>query len=140
MNSSFLTLKMPPIPGVVGLSFDNQLLFGLAAVLLLCRVLTTLSSLWAGAEGGLLTPGLANGALMAVLLGCVWNMFWPGTAVGAFAIVGATAFLASLMQMSLTAVMLTLEFTRVDHHFLVPILLAVAGSMLVFRAMGRKAP
>jgi len=139
-----VAIYLPQIPGngkgVVGLSFDNQLLFGLAAVLLLFRVLTTLSSLWAGAEGGLLTPALANGALMAVLLGCVWNMFWPGTTVGAFAIVGATAFLASSMQMPLTAVVLVLELTRVDHDFLVPILLAVAGSVLAFRAMGRKAP
>jgi len=99
-------------------------------------VLVTISSLRCGAEGGLLTPGLANGALLAIVLGGVWDMVWPGTSSGAFAIVGATAFLASSMQMPLTAMMLMLEFTRVDHNFWVPMLLAVGGAIAAFRWFG----
>lgn len=33
------------------------------------------------------------------------------------------------MSMPLTAIVLVAEFTRIDHDFLVPIILAVAGSM-----------
>ncbi|SDH71370.1 chloride channel protein [Paraburkholderia phenazinium] len=121
--------------GPAGLSFNSELTIGLAAVLLVLKVAITAGSLRAGAEGGLLTPGLANGALLAIVLGGIWNMIWPGTSSGAFAIVGAAAFLAASMQMPLTAVVLILEFTRVSHDFLIPILLAVAGSVSTFKLL-----
>ncbi|WP_439855422.1 chloride channel protein [Pseudomonas yamanorum] len=115
--------------GPAQLGFDNELTIALAAVLLVVKVLITASSLRAGAEGGLLTPALANGALLAIILGGAWNLLWPGVPLGAFAIIGAAAFLASSMSMPLTAIVLVAEFTRIDHDFLVPIILAVAGSM-----------
>jgi H+/Cl- antiporter ClcA len=121
--------------GPAGLSFNSELTIGLAAVLLILKVAITAGSLRAGAEGGLLTPGLANGALLAIVLGGVWNLVWPGTSTGAFAIVGAAAFLAASMQMPLTAIVLILEFTRVSHDFLIPVLLAVAGSVSTFKLL-----
>lgn len=121
--------------GPASLSFNSELTIGLAALLLVLKVAITAGSLRAGAEGGLLTPGLANGALLAIVLGGVWNLIWPGTSTGAFAIVGAAAFLAASMQMPLTAVVLILEFTRVSHDFLIPVLLAVAGSVSTFKLL-----
>ncbi|MGF6722974.1 H+/Cl- antiporter ClcA [Paraburkholderia sp. GAS41] len=123
--------------GPAGLSFNSELTIGLAGVLLVLKVAITAGSLRAGAEGGLLTPGLANGALLAIVLGGVWNLLWPGTSSGAFAIVGAAAFLAASMQMPLTAVVLILEFTRVSHDFLIPILFAVAGSVSTFKLLAK---
>ncbi len=82
----------------------------------------TSSSLRAGAEGGLLTPGLAIGALMAIILGGAWSLA-----------VGAAAFLGASMNMPLTAIVLVVEFTRIEHDFLVPIILAVVGSVCVSR-------
>jgi len=102
---------------------------------LLLKVVITASSLRAGAEGGLLTPGLSNGALLAIVLGGAWLHLWPGTPSGAFAIIGASAFLAASMRMPLTAVILMMEFTRIDHDFLVPILFSVAGSVAASRLL-----
>jgi chloride channel protein, CIC family len=124
--------------GPAGLSFDSGLGIGLAATLLALRVAITLGSLRAGAEGGLLTPGIANGALLAIVLGGAWSLAWPGTALGAYAVVGAGAFLAASMRMPLTAVVLMLEFTRVDHDFLFPILLAVAGAIVTADRLARR--
>jgi H+/Cl- antiporter ClcA len=121
--------------GPAGLSFDSDLPIGLAATLLVLKVVIEVSSLRAGAEGGLLTPALTNGALLAVVLGGVWNMLWPGTSPGGFAIVGAGAFLAASMQMPVTALVLMIEFTRVDHDFLFPILLCIAGSVSTFKLL-----
>lgn len=135
-----IAVWFPQIPGngkgAAALAFDQELTIALATALLALKVFATIGSLRAGAEGGLLTPGLANGALLAVVLGGIWNLFWPGTTLGAFAIVGATAFLASSMQMPITAVLLTLEFTRIDHDFLIPMLLAVEGSYATYRLLG----
>ncbi|RKU05343.1 chloride channel protein [Burkholderia sp. Nafp2/4-1b] len=119
--------------GPASLGFDGTLTIGLAATLLVLKVTIEASSLRAGAEGGLLTPGLANGALLGVVLGGLWSLVWPGASIGGCALVGATAFLAASMQMPITAVVLLLEFTRANHDSLVPMLLAVAGSLVAYR-------
>ncbi len=138
-----LSIALPALlgngKGPASLGFDSALTIGMAAVLLVAKVAIEWGSLRAGAEGGLLTPGLANGALLAIVLGGLWHFVWPGTAPGAFAIVGAAAFLAASMQMPLTAIVLVVEFTRVGHDFLVPVLIAVAGSIAAFRLVSTRA-
>jgi H+/Cl- antiporter ClcA len=126
-------IPFPPIlgngKGLALLGFDGSLNVGVAATLLLLKTLATIGALRAGAEGGLLTPGLAIGASLAALAGAIWTSAWPGTPLGAFAVVGGAAFLAVSMKMPLTAIVLMMEFTRVNHDFLIPMALAVAGSV-----------
>jgi H+/Cl- antiporter ClcA len=140
LNFIVLGICATQLPGLLGngkgpaqLGFDGNLTIQLAFSLLALKVLFTTSSLRAGAEGGLLTPGLSIGALLAIVLGGVWSTFWPGTSTGAFAIVGAAAFLASSMSMPLTAIVLVIEFTRIGHDMLIPVVLAVAGSACASR-------
>ncbi len=132
-----LAMRFPQLlgngKGPASLGFDGSLTIGVAATLLVLKVLIEAGSLRAGAEGGLLTPGLANGALLGVVLGGLWGLVWPGASIGGCALIGATAFLAASMQMPITAVVLLLEFTRVNHDSLVPMLLAVAGSLVAYR-------
>ncbi|ABB11792.1 chloride channel protein [Burkholderia lata] len=138
-----LAMRFPQLlgngKGPASLGFDGTLTIGLAAALLVLKVLIEAGSLRAGAEGGLLTPGLANGALLGVVLGGLWSLVWPGASIGGCALVGATAFLAASMQMPITAVVLLAEFTRVDHDSLVPMLLAVVGSLVAYRFAQRLA-
>lgn len=115
------------------IEFSNAVGFELSATLLLLRVLITWSSLRAGAHGGLLTPSLANGALLAVVLGEVWLLFSTGTDLSAFAIVGAAAFLAAAQKMPLTAIILIFEFTQVQFSFLLPVTCAVVGAVTICR-------
>ncbi|CAM2176399.1 Chloride channel protein [Burkholderia latens] len=132
-----LAMRFPQLlgngKGPASLGFDGSLTIGLAATLLVLKVAIEAGSLRAGAEGGLLTPGLANGALLGVVLGGLWSVVWPGASIGGCALIGATAFLAASMQMPITAVVLLLEFTRANHDSLVPMLLAVAGSLVAYR-------
>jgi H+/Cl- antiporter ClcA len=113
--------------------FDSDVGLGLAATLCLFRLLVTLSALRAGGAGGLLTPSLTIGGLLGIVLGSFWNHEWAAGSLGPFAIVGSAAFLASSMKMPLTAIVLTVELTRLGHDFLIPISLAVAGSIAVFQ-------
>lgn len=131
--------------GPLQLSLANDLSLGFAGSLLLLRVLVTLAALRAGAKGGLLTPGMTIGALLATVLGCLWTIAWPGVPPGAFALIGASAFLAASMNMPLTAIVLILEFTRVGQDFLFPLVFAVSGSIaadrlcaMTFRATSRE--
>ena len=138
LNFILLGLLAVYFPALLGngkspaqLEFDDATSLGVTAALLLLRTLVVWSSFRAGAQGGMLTPSLANGALLAVLLGAVWSLIWPGPPLGAFAIIGAAAFLASAQKMPLTAIVLIFEFTRINFNFLVPILLAVTGATAV---------
>ena len=133
-----LGLLAVPFPALLGngkglaqLSFDSDLRLLPAAVFLLLRIVVTLGCLHAGAEGGLMTPGITIGALLAIVSGGLWHLAWPDVPLGAFALVGGAAFLAASMKMPLTAIVLMIEFTRVGHDFLIPISFAVAGSISV---------
>ena len=118
--------------GLAQAGFDNEVGLTLAATLLLLRVVILAASLRAGAEGGLLTPGLSIGALLGIILGSFWNHIWSTESLAGLAIVGGAAFLASSMQMPLTAIVLTVELTGIGQEFLVPLSLAVAGSVSIF--------
>lgn len=130
-----LAIRFPQLlgngKGLAQLCFDPGLTITISLILLALKILVTVAALRAGAEGGLLTPGFTIGALFGTVGGILWSFVLPGTPVGAFAIVGAVPFLATSMKMPLTAIALGAEFTRISYDFLVPILLAVAGSFAV---------
>jgi H+/Cl- antiporter ClcA len=116
-------------PGLLGngkgptqLGYGDELSVGLALGLLLLKLLAITGSLRAGAEGGLLTPALTIGALMAIVIGEMWNLVLPGADVPSsdLAIVGSAAFLAASMNMPMTATALIFEFTHIDQDFLFP--------------------
>jgi H+/Cl- antiporter ClcA len=128
-----------PFPQLLGngknlaqLGFESDLGLVLAATLLVLRLTVTIGALRAGAEGGLLTPGLTIGALLGTIMGVLWNLAGPVVPLGAFAVVGGAAFLASSMKMPVTAIALIIEFTRVGHDFLIPISFGVVGSISVY--------
>ena len=118
--------------GLAQAGFDNEVGLALAATLVLLRVVVLVGSLRAGAEGGLLTPGLSIGALLGIILGTFWNHISPTGSLADFAIVGGAAFLASSMKMPLTAIVLTVELTGIGQGFLIPLSLAVGGSVSIF--------
>lgn len=128
-----LAIYFPSLLGngksLVQIELSNSTGIALSVLLLLLRSLIVWSSLRAGAQGGLLTPSMANGALMGIILGGLWNVILPAVSVETFAIIGAVAFLASAQKMPLTAIILLFELTRVDVSFLIPMMLAVAGSI-----------
>jgi H+/Cl- antiporter ClcA len=114
--------------GPAQLGFGNQLTPALATALFVLKLLAVMAALRAGAAGGVLTPSLALGALLATVFCALWSQLWPDASPSAFAIVGAVAFLASSQKMPLTAVALVFEFTRVNHDFFFPVLIAASGS------------
>ncbi|OJY32800.1 MAG: chloride channel protein [Legionella sp. 40-6] len=131
----FAAIYFPALLGngksIVQIEFNESVLIHTSAILLFLRTLFVWGSLRAGAWGGLLTPSLANGALLGVLLGGLWNVIWPHTDLEAFALVAATAFLAAAQKMPLVAVIMLFEMTRANFIFLIPIMFAVVGAMSV---------
>lgn len=93
------------------------------------KLIAVWGSLKSGAHGGLLTPGLAMGAMVGTLVGMLWNSVLPAMPPEAYVLVAAPAFLGASMRMPLTALALGLELTRVEHSWLSPMVLATAGSL-----------
>jgi H+/Cl- antiporter ClcA len=115
--------------GALQLGLDGDVGLDLAITLLGLKIIATTASLRAGAAGGLMTPSLSIGALLAIVLGAGWNLFGPPVPTSSFAMVGAAAFLSASMRMPLTAMVLVFELTGADQDFLVPVLLAVSGAL-----------
>ncbi len=122
--------------GVVQLEALGSLSFGLLCVLLVLKPLATAACLSTGSPGGLFTPTLTVGVLLAGVLGTIWTHLWPGARLGSYAIVGGGAFLAAAMQGPLSGLVLVLELTRNFDALMVPTIIAVTEATVIARRLG----
>jgi chloride channel protein, CIC family len=122
--------------GVVQLAAVGSISFGLLWVLFALKPLATAACLWTGAPGGLFTPTLTIGALLAGILGYGWLHLFPGARIGSYAIIGGGAFLAASMQGPLSGVVLVLELTRNFDSLMAPTLIAVVEATVIARRLG----
>lgn len=104
-------------------------------ILALGRFAATTASLGSGVPGGLFTPTLACGTLLAGFFGSFGAALAPQVDVLSCAVVGGGAFLAAATEGPVSAVVLMLELTRSIGALVVPLLLAVTGALLVSRAL-----
>jgi H+/Cl- antiporter ClcA len=105
------------------------LLFALFAL----KPLVTALCLGSGAAGGLFTPTLSTGAVLGGFLGLAWSLAWPGSSIGAYAMVGAAAMIGASMQAPLTALALVLELTHSGFQIMVPMMAATVTATAVAR-------
>jgi H+/Cl- antiporter ClcA len=119
----------------VQLAYADNLTVSLLLILPALKLFATCGCLGSGGSGGLFTPTMTIGALLGGLLGHAWDCIWPGASMGSCAVIGSCAFLAAATQGPISALVLVLELTRHVDATMVPMLLAVAGSMLVARQM-----
>jgi chloride channel protein, CIC family len=105
--------------------------FGLLLTLFALKPLVTALCLGSGASGGLFTPTLATGAVLGGALGLAWNLAWPGSRSGAFAMVCAAAMIGAAMQAPLSGLALVLELTHSGFALMVPMMAATGIATLV---------
>jgi H+/Cl- antiporter ClcA len=108
---------------------------GLLLALMLLKPLVTALCLKSGAAGGLFTPTLAAGAVLGAFFGLAWSQLWPGSPVGAFAMVGAAAMIGASMQAPLAGLALVLELTHGGFPLMVPMMAATAIATAVSRSL-----
>jgi CIC family chloride channel protein len=105
----------------------------LLAALALLKPLVTALCLSSGASGGLFTPVLSTGAALGGCLGLAWSHAWPGSPVGAFAMIGAAAMIGASMEAPLTGLALVLELTHSGFALMVPMMAATVTATIVVR-------
>ena len=137
--TGWLAMMFPGLPGNGKGPLQSVLIEGMtlqgAAIMLVLKLAVTAACLRAGAQGGLLTPGLTVGGLLSMVLAFGLRLCGLDLDAGACACVGAAAFLGVSMQMPLTAMMLMLGFTGMSQDFLLPIIMASGGAWLAARAI-----
>ncbi len=106
---------------------------GLLFALFALKPFVTALTLGSGGSGGLFTPFLSTGAVLGGFLGIVWSHLWPGTAVGAFALIGASAMIGAAMQAPLVGLVLVLELTHVGFAITVPMMVATVIATVIVR-------
>ena len=97
------------------------------------KPLVTAMCLGSGASGGLFTPFMSTGAVLGGFAGHLWLLAWPGSPVGAFALIGAAAMLGSSIQAPLAGLVLVIELTHSGLSLIVPIMVATFLATLVAR-------
>ncbi len=121
---------------IVQMAADGRLSLGLLAILLVLKPLATSSCLGSGSPGGLFTPTLTVGVLLAGVAGIAWSHLWPGAHEGSYSLIGGGAFLAAAMQGPLSSVVLVLELTRRTDGLMVPTLVGVVEATVIARLLG----
>ena len=122
--------------GIIQVAIVGGLSLGLSAVLLVLKPLATAACLGAGSPGGLFTPTLTIGVLLATVLSAIWSHIWPHTIPASYELIGGGAFLAASMQAPLCSVVLVLELTRHFDLLMAPTLVAVTLATVIARRLG----
>ena len=105
----------------------------LFAALAVLKPLVTALCLGSGMAGGLFTPTLSTGAVLGAALGQAWSLLWPGAPAGAYAMLGAAAFIGAATQAPLAGLVLVLELTHSGVDLLVPMILATVVATAIAR-------
>lgn len=107
--------------------------FALLIALVLLKPAATALCLGGGATGGLFTPTMSTGAVLGLLFGRIWTELWPGSPLGAYALIAATAMIGAAMQTPLAALALVIELTHTADTLIVPMIAATALATVVAR-------
>ena len=129
-----------PFPQILGngqpiaeLAFKGDLGAWTMLCVLILKPLATVMSIRSGAPGGLFTPSLTVGAMLGGVLGYGWSLFWPGTPVGLYSVLGAAGLLAATTQGPISTIVLMFELTGHNRSFVAPLLFVVTTATLVAR-------
>ncbi|HEX4407564.1 MAG TPA: chloride channel protein [Xanthobacteraceae bacterium] len=118
---------------------NNQLAgAGLLALLFICKLAATTTSLGSGSSGGVFSPSLYMGATLgAAFAALLAQVFHLPVDVPAFAMVGMGAMVGGGTGAALTAVTMIFEMTR-DYNIVLPMILAVGASLATRRVLSRE--
>ncbi len=117
---------------VIESALANNLLFFVAAALLLLKLIATNLTLGSGGSGGVFAPSLFLGAMLGAAFELGVNRLFPGVSAppGAYALVGMAAVFSASAHAPLTAVIILFELTG-DYRIILPLMLTVVIATLL---------
>ncbi len=134
------------VPEVLGVGYDQvekvlngDLVFRVAVMLTILKIIATSASYASGNAGGIFGPTLFIGAMLGAAVGQVANIAFPGITAepGAYALVGMGAAFAGTIRTPLTSVIMIFEVTR-DYEIIVPLMIANMLAYFVSQKLQRE--
>ncbi|WP_304046000.1 chloride channel protein [Jatrophihabitans endophyticus] len=119
--------------GMAHTAFVGAGTLALFAALSVLKPFVTALCLESGATGGLFTPTMSAGAVLGAFLGIAWSHLWPGSPIGAYAMIGAAAMIGAGMQAPLAGLALVLELTHSGFALMVPMIVATVLATAIAR-------
>ncbi len=129
-------------PYIYGVGYDtmDQALYGhlvwqLAGLLVLIKVLATSISLGSGGSGGIFAPSLFMGAMLGVFFGHLVNLLFPAwtSAPGAYALVAMGGVVGAATHGPITAILIIFEMTN-DYKIILPLMITtIIATLLAMR-------
>jgi len=136
-----LAPKIEGFPRIFGVGYDTitqalsgELALQMAVVLLLVKILATITTLGSGGSGGVFAPSLFIGAMLGAAFGQIAHGLFPEITapVGAYAMVGMAAVFSGAAHAPVTAILILFEMTG-DYQIILPLMLTTVISTLVSR-------
>ncbi len=138
-----IAARLPEVCGngseAIALMLDGRVAVGMLAILLVAKLLATVTSVSSGSPGGVFTPSLFLGAALGGLVGAAGQAVAPawltlGPLPGGYALVGMACLAAATTHAPLMASALVFEFTG-DASLLPPLLVGTAIATMVGRSL-----
>lgn len=117
---------------VIRMALLGKISFLLIVFLFLAKFVGTAISIGSGIPGGIYAPSLYIGAMLGGTIGYLFGFVFPGhhVSIGMYAMLGMSAFLASLTHAPFTGIFLVFELTN-DYRMMLPFMITTIIAMLI---------
>ena len=123
---------------IIESALSSHLALGVAAALLVLKLIATILTLGSGGSGGVFAPSLFMGAMLGAAFQLALIRIFPAllAPAGAYALVGMAAVFAAGAHAPITAVLILFELTG-DYRIILPLMLTVVvATTLAQRMLG----
>jgi CIC family chloride channel protein len=134
------------VPEVLGVGYDyvegvlnGEIVVGMAALLIVLKIVATAVCYASGNAGGIFGPSLFIGAMIGACVGGVAQGLFPAYAAapGAYALIGMGAAFAGIIRTPFTSVIMIFELTR-DYTIIVPVMIANLIAFFISQRLQRE--
>ena len=117
---------------VIESALAGNLMIGVAAALLLLKLIATIITLGSGGSGGVFAPSLFMGAMVGTVFELGIRSVFPAIIAppGAYALIGMAATFTAAAHAPITAVLILFELTG-DYRIILPLMLTVVITTIV---------
>lgn len=138
-----IALYFPHIMGVgydsIDAALQGEMIWQLALVLILVKIVATSITLGSGGSGGVFAPSLFMGAMLGVSFGSFVHDLFPNISAspGAYALVAMGGLVAGTTRAPITAMIIVFELTN-DYHIILPLMITCIISTILSTRLSRE--
>ncbi|MCM0583376.1 chloride channel protein [Weissella diestrammenae] len=141
--TGIVAMRFPQIMGngralaQLSMNYNQQMFIGMLVFGAMVKAIVTVLTIRSGAAGGTLTPSIAIGSALGVLIGVGFNLMGIALPLSQTALLGAGILLAASQQAPLMALFMIFEVSHLNYSAFLPLGLGVAlayvSSQIVLR-------